>query len=104
MRLVPGGTEWPCLGSFDGRIAGAFGVWIAMTDWSEQASEWGLESGYFDIQGRRCDAEPETLQRIVESLVAAGHSPRIGNGQSPERQPAYKGSERRTWVLAVQLY
>lgn len=65
------------------------------------AAQWGVEPSYFDIHGRRRDASPETLQRVVEALTAR-HSPQTW--QTPHRQPAYEGDGRKTWVLAVQLY
>jgi 4-alpha-glucanotransferase len=75
-----------------------------MERWSEFAAHWGIEPGYFDVQGHRRDAEPVTLRRLVEALSAPG-SPLAGSlDLRHDAQPAWQGSGRREWVLAVQLY
>ena len=73
--------------------------------WTELAARWGIEPGYFDVQGRRREADERNaapdrrgavrrpaIRRLRTSAAAA----------SPE--PAFQGDGRKIWVLAVQLY
>jgi 4-alpha-glucanotransferase len=71
---------------------------------TDLAAQWGIEAGYLDIQGRRRDADPETLRRIVEALSAAGSRPAAAEPHSRQPEPAWQGDGRRCWLLAVQLY
>ena len=64
-----------------------------MDDWTELAARWGIEPSYFDIQGRRQEADEETLRRIVEALSAAGNPPAAVDGR--RRQPRARLSGRR---------
>jgi 4-alpha-glucanotransferase len=75
-----------------------------MDRWSELAAHWAIEPGYFDIQGQRRDATPDTLQRLAEALSAPGNPPAASMEQPREMLPAYQGDGRRAWLLAVQLY
>jgi len=75
-----------------------------MEHWTEFAALWGIEPGYFDVQGRWRDADPDVLSRVVEALSRPG-SPRAGDlDQARQPEPAFQGDGRRVWVLAVQLY
>ena len=71
---------------------------------NERATEWGIETGFYDVQGRRHGRRPETLQGIIEALAAAGHAAQIARWPMPHPEPAHQGDGRKTWVLAVQLY
>jgi 4-alpha-glucanotransferase len=71
---------------------------------TDLAAQWGIEAGYLDIQGRRQDANSQTLRRIVEALSAAGNPPAAVEPRARQPEPAYQGDGRRCWVLAVQLY
>lgn len=75
-----------------------------MEQWTEVAAHWGIEPGYFDVQGRRHDADPVVLQQVVQALSAPGNPPAAALDLPSEVKPAYQGDGRRTWVLAVQLY
>ena len=44
-------------------------------DLTELAARWGIEPSYLDIQGRRRDADEDTIRRIVEALSARGNQP-----------------------------
>ena len=74
-------------------------------DLTELAARWGIEPSYFDIQGRRREADGETLRRIVEALSGAGQS--AGCVRAPARaagSPPIRATAAKSWVLAVQLY
>ena len=71
---------------------------------TELAALWGIEAGYLDIQGRRRDADGDTLRRLVDSLSAAGNPPAAVEPQARQPEPASQGDGRKCWVLAVQLY
>jgi len=75
-----------------------------MERWDQFGAHWGIEPGYYDVQGRRRDADPDVLRRVVEMLSRPGNPPAgdLDRGQTP--QQAFQGDGRRTWVLAVQLY
>src|SRR5260221_1095969 len=73
-------------------------------DLTELAARWGIEPSYFDVQGRRRDADEGTIRRIVEALSAGGNQPASGTEQVKPSDLAYQGDGRRCWVLAVQLY
>jgi len=75
-----------------------------MEHWTEFAAHWGIEPGYFDVQGRRRNADPETLRRVVEALSRPGSPPAGDLDQARQPEPAFQGDGRRVWVLAVQLY
>jgi 4-alpha-glucanotransferase len=75
-----------------------------MDQLNERAAEWGVETGFFDVQGRRHDADAETLRGILDAIAAAGHPAKIDAWPRPHPQPADQGDGRKTWVLAVQLY
>src|SRR5262245_48476884 len=71
---------------------------------TETATRWGIEPSYFDVRGRRHEANDATLARIVEALARAGHAPATVGGQVPSPRLAHQGDGRRAWILAVQLY
>ena len=73
-------------------------------DLTELAGRWGIEPGYFDIQGRRRDADEGTIRRIVGALSAGGSPPAPVSEQAKRHEPAFQGDGRKCWVLAVQLY
>jgi 4-alpha-glucanotransferase len=73
-------------------------------DLTELAARWGIEPSYFDVQGRRRDADEGTIRRIVEALSARGNQPAAANEQAKQPALAYQGDGRKCWVLAVQLY
>jgi 4-alpha-glucanotransferase len=75
-----------------------------MERWTELAAHWGIEPGYFDVQGRRRVADPAVLQRAVEALSRPGSPQGADLNQPRPTEPAYQGDGRRVWVLAVQLY
>jgi 4-alpha-glucanotransferase len=75
-----------------------------MKKWTDLASRWGIEPGYFDIQGHRRDASEDTLRRVAEALSAGGNEPVSVNSRTHRPDPAFQGDGRKTWVLAVQLY
>jgi hypothetical protein len=57
-------------------------------DLTELAARWGIEPSYLDIQGRRRDADEDTIRRIVEALSARGNQPASGlNEQESPRSP-----------------
>ncbi len=74
-----------------------------MDEISELARRWGVDTDYVDIRGQRQQADPEALHRIVAALSAAGVPPSPFPPQPP-LEPAFPGSGRPVWVLAVQLY
>ena len=73
-------------------------------DLTELAARWGIEPGYFDVQGRRREADGDTIRRIVEALSAGGNQPAFAHEQPKTPERAYQGDGRKCWVLAVQLY
>ncbi len=73
-------------------------------DLTKLAMRWGIEPGYFDVQGRRRDADSDTLGRIIEVLSAGGNQPASANENVKTPERAYQGDGRKCWVLAVQLY
>jgi 4-alpha-glucanotransferase len=75
-----------------------------MNQWTELAARWGIEPGYFDIQGQRRDAGEDTLSRVAEALSAGGNGPVSVESRTHQPDPAFQGDGRKTWVLAVQLY
>jgi 4-alpha-glucanotransferase len=68
----------------------------------ESAELWGIEPGYFDVQGRWQEADPEIVRRVIEALSAGGTQP--AGPEATRLQPAFRGEGRRMWLLAVQLY
>ncbi len=73
-------------------------------DLTELAARWGIEPGYFDVQGHRRDAGEDTIRRIVEALSAGGNQPAFVHEHAREPERAYQGDGRKCWVLAIQLY
>src|SRR5229473_2260624 len=73
-------------------------------DLTELAARWGIEPSYFDVQGRRRDADAGTIRRIVEALSAGGNQPAFVNEQAKPPESAFQGDGRKCWVLVVQLY
>jgi 4-alpha-glucanotransferase len=73
-------------------------------DLTELAGRWGIEPGYFDVQGRRRDAGEDTIRRIVEALSAGGNQPAVAHEPAITPELAFQGDGRKCWVLAVQLY
>jgi 4-alpha-glucanotransferase len=71
---------------------------------AELAEQWGIECGYFDIQGRWREAESATVCRIAEALSATGVRPGADSAPAPQIAPAFQGDGRRVWILSVQLY
>ena len=71
---------------------------------TELAARWGIEPSYFDVQGRRRDADEGTIRWIVEALSAGGNQPASGREHGKPPEFAYQGDGRKCWVLAVQLY
>ena len=49
---------------------------------TELATLWGIEASYLDVEGRRRDADAETLRRIAEALSAGGNEPVSGRENS----------------------
>lgn len=70
---------------------------------NELAARWGIETAYYDVQGRRHEADGDVLRRVAEALSAGGATP-AAFPAPPQPRLAYQGDGRRTWVLAVQLY
>jgi 4-alpha-glucanotransferase len=75
-----------------------------MKNLSDLAARWAIETSYFDAQGRRHEASPEVLQRVLAALAKSQSEPAVDPDPTSHPQPAYQGDGRRTWVLAVQLY
>jgi 4-alpha-glucanotransferase len=75
-----------------------------MGQWTELAAQWGIEPGYFDVQGRWHGADPEAVQQVLATLSAAGHRPAGDLHQARQPEPAFQGNGSRMWVLGVQLY
>ena len=73
-----------------------------MSDLTETARHWGIENEYYDVFGRRYDAPPDTLARLIGAMAGAGVAPHPEAAGEPVR--AYQGDGRRLWALAVQLY
>ena len=69
------------------------------SSWTEQAAQWGIETGYFDVRGQRHEADDETLRRIVEATFRI----RSPAGTIPRSQwPGKSGlSGRRTACLGA---
>jgi 4-alpha-glucanotransferase len=75
-----------------------------MEDWSEVVARWGIETGYFDVHGRRHEADPEVLRLVIDALSAPGIAASPGVDHTSLAQLAYQGDGRRVWLLAIQLY
>jgi 4-alpha-glucanotransferase len=76
-----------------------------MDQWSELATHWGIEQSYYDVHGRRRDADPEIIRRVAAALSLPGNPPPPHfDVEGPPPQLAFQGDGRRSWVLAVQLY
>jgi 4-alpha-glucanotransferase len=74
-------------------------------DLATAAALWGIETSYTDVQGRRQEASPETIRRIVDAVSASGFPPKpLSELPAPPRRYAFQGDGRRGWLLAVQLY
>jgi 4-alpha-glucanotransferase len=73
-----------------------------MTGMDELAQRWGIETAYFDVQGRHRPADPDILRQVAKALAAPGHSPAVFPQPPPMR--AYQGDGQKAWLLAVQLY
>src|SRR3954469_15232508 len=71
---------------------------------TELAARWGIEPGYFDVQGHRREADGGTIRRIVEALSAGSNQPALVHEQARTPERAYQGDGRKCWVLAIQLY
>ena len=82
------------MGSFEAR-KGHFPSGFSMDRLNERAARWGIEPGYFDVQGRRQEADAETLRRIVEALSAGGKSPAVALGQRRIRSLRIKATAAR---------
>ena len=67
-------------------------------------ARWGLETSYFDVQGRRHEARPEVLECVVAALKKSQAEPAVYPDTGIAPQPAFQGDRRRSWILAVQLY
>jgi 4-alpha-glucanotransferase len=75
-----------------------------MENLSDLAARWAIETSYFDVQGRRHEARPEVLQRVLTALAKSQSEPAVYPDTGINPQLAYQGDGRRIWVLAVQLY
>jgi 4-alpha-glucanotransferase len=75
-----------------------------MNQLTDLAARWGIEPGYFDVQGTRHEAGEDIVRRIVEALSFGGNQPVSVESRAQTPDPAFQGDGRRTWVLAVQLY
>ena len=75
-----------------------------MAQWSELTTRWGIEQSYYDVQGRRRDANPETIRSVAAALSLPGNPPPAQLDVEATPRPAFQGDGRRLWVLAVQLY
>jgi 4-alpha-glucanotransferase len=75
-----------------------------MENLSDLAARWAIETSYFDMQGRRHEASPEVLQRVLTALAKSQREPAVYPDPPSHPQPAYQGDGRRRWALAVQLY
>src|SRR5262245_60450273 len=73
-------------------------------DLTELAARWGIEPGYFDVHGRRRDADERAVRRIIEALSAGGNQPVSAADHAKPPEVAFQGDGRKCWVLAVQLY
>ena len=58
---------------------------------TELAERWGIEPGYFDVHGRRWEADEATIARIAEALSADGKSPVSLERPGLEPNPAFQG-------------
>ena len=70
----------------------------------EKAHAWGIETSYFDIQGRQQWASTQALQGIIAAMSETGFSPALTPAEQGLPLEAYQGDGRRHWILAVQLY
>ena len=61
-------------------------------DLTELAARWGIEASYLDVQGRRQDADPDTLRRIVEALSAPGNPPAASTHQRGSPSPPIRAT------------
>ncbi len=68
------------------------------------AARWGVETSYFDVQGRRHEARPEVLERVIAALKKSQAEPAVYPDTGIHPEPAFQGDGGRCWVLAVQLY
>lgn len=73
-----------------------------MSDLTDAAGRWGIESEFFDVFGHRSVASPDTVRRLIDAMAASGATPRALAPPAPMR--AYQGDGRRLWALAVHLY
>jgi 4-alpha-glucanotransferase len=73
-------------------------------EWLAMAARFGIEPFYFDVHGRRREADEEALRRLVDCLTAPGSPHPTEWGLDPAPRPAYQGEFQRAWLLAVQLY
>lgn len=78
-----------------------------MTSTAERAAAWGIEATYIDAFGHRQEVAPETIDKILQAVEAAGVSataalPSVG----PAPTQAYQGNDptSRLWLLSLQLY
>src|SRR5262245_41008646 len=70
-----------------------------------ELSRWGIEPGYFDVQGQPRPADPEAVRRVTEALAASTPTAAPASiSAPPPSQPAFQGDGKRVWLLAVQLY
>ncbi|HZD91173.1 MAG TPA: 4-alpha-glucanotransferase [Pseudolabrys sp.] len=75
-----------------------------MNDLTATAQAWGVESGYFDVFGKRYAASEDTLRRLIAVVSAGRDHP---SALAPIAEPAmrcWQGDGRRLWLLAAQLY
>lgn len=76
-----------------------------MEQWKDLAACWGIEPGYYDVQGHYHEADPDVVRKVVTALSASGQRPAAMPHDMPSpAEPAFQGDGRRVWVLAVQLY
>lgn len=66
-----------------------------------RASEFGIETGFFDALGVWRGADPAVLAAVIEAVGESGPAEPL---PGRDVEPAFPGAFDRVWVLAVQLY
>jgi 4-alpha-glucanotransferase len=75
-----------------------------MNDLTETAQNWGIDLHYYDVFGKRHEASPETLTRLIDAISASGATPHPADLVQGAPLRAYQGDVRRLWALGLQLY
>lgn len=76
-----------------------------MNDPINDAEQWGIKPGYYDVFGKWHAVPKDTVQRLLASLSRNGRAPGAAEARiEAEIKPAFQGEGDRGWGLSVQLY